>query len=254
MLCWLVSPQEAASLYEKAGMLEKAAGIYIAGKNFAAAAPLMAQVSSPQLQRQYARAKEAEGRWAARWLLQCPRVLHTSCTASCDGAALLGACPGAVPGHIPGAATHSIPATVNGSTGAGSITCEALVRPSAELSWHHARRRWAEAATAYEAAGDSDQVVRLCLDKLGDQQRAAALVRKSASPDAAALVARHCLQSSDYRVGAGAGHGHQQQSSTPHQHLLGSSAECLLFTSCVDARPQACHAMHLKVDVGLGHG
>jgi WD repeat-containing protein 19 len=54
--------QEAASLYEKAGMLEKAAGIYIAAKNFTAAAPLMAQVSSPQLQRQYARAKEAEGR------------------------------------------------------------------------------------------------------------------------------------------------------------------------------------------------
>jgi hypothetical protein len=66
----------------------------------------------------------------------------------------------------------------------------------------HAPCRWAEAASAYEAAGDSDQVVRLCLDKLGEQQRAAALVRRSASPDAAALVARHCLQSSDYRVGA----------------------------------------------------
>ncbi len=56
--------QEAAGLFEKAGMLEKAAGIHIAARNFAAAAPLMAQISSPQLQRQYARAKEGEGRWA----------------------------------------------------------------------------------------------------------------------------------------------------------------------------------------------
>jgi WD repeat-containing protein 19 len=51
-------------MFETAGMLEKAAAIYVAAKNFAAAAPLMAQISSPQLQRQYARAKEAEARWA----------------------------------------------------------------------------------------------------------------------------------------------------------------------------------------------
>jgi WD repeat-containing protein 19 len=55
---------EAAEIYERAGMVEKAASIHIASKNFAAAQPLMAQVKSAKLQLQYAKAKESEGRWA----------------------------------------------------------------------------------------------------------------------------------------------------------------------------------------------
>jgi WD repeat-containing protein 19 len=55
---------EAAEMYERAGMVEKAASIHIASKNFAAAQPLMAQVKSAKLQLQYAKAKESEGRWA----------------------------------------------------------------------------------------------------------------------------------------------------------------------------------------------
>jgi WD repeat-containing protein 19 len=53
--------QDAAEMYQQAGMAEKAAGIYIAARNWAAAAPLMAQVTSAKLQLQYAKAKESEG-------------------------------------------------------------------------------------------------------------------------------------------------------------------------------------------------
>eukprot|EP00878_Enallax_costatus_P039997 GHUV01045957.1.p1 GENE.GHUV01045957.1~~GHUV01045957.1.p1 ORF type:complete len:108 (-),score=34.14 GHUV01045957.1:572-895(-) len=45
-------------------MLEKAASIHIASKNFSAAQPLMTQVTSAKLQLQYAKAKESGGRWA----------------------------------------------------------------------------------------------------------------------------------------------------------------------------------------------
>ena len=44
------------------GQYERAASIYIQTKNFTAAAPLMAKVSSSKLQLQFAKAKEAEGR------------------------------------------------------------------------------------------------------------------------------------------------------------------------------------------------
>ena len=40
-------------------------------------------------------------------------------------------------------------------------------------------QRWAEAAAAYETAGDMDSVVRLSLEKLGAPQRAYAIVRKT---------------------------------------------------------------------------
>ena len=50
-------------MYERAGQYERAASIYIQTKNFAAATPLMAKVSSSKLQLQFAKAKEAEGRW-----------------------------------------------------------------------------------------------------------------------------------------------------------------------------------------------
>lgn len=54
---------EAAGLYEKSGLSEKAATIHIMTKNFAAAAPLMAKVGSARLQLAFAKAKEAQGRW-----------------------------------------------------------------------------------------------------------------------------------------------------------------------------------------------
>lgn len=56
--------QEAAEMYELAGMAEKAAGIYIAARNWGAAAPLMQKVTSAKLQLQYAKAKEKEGSYS----------------------------------------------------------------------------------------------------------------------------------------------------------------------------------------------
>jgi len=51
---------DAATLYEKAGECEEAASIYIKAKNFAAAQPLLAKVSTPKLHLQFARAREME--------------------------------------------------------------------------------------------------------------------------------------------------------------------------------------------------
>jgi WD repeat-containing protein 19 len=51
--------QEAAELYEFSGNYEKAASLYIIDLNFDAAAPLMAKISSPKLQLQFAKAKES---------------------------------------------------------------------------------------------------------------------------------------------------------------------------------------------------
>lgn len=112
--------QEAAEMFDRAGMYEKAASIYIQTKNFVAAAPLMAKVASPKLQIQFAKAKEGEGKYA-------------------------------------------------------------------------------DAAAAYEAAGDLDNVVRLCLDKLNNLQKACALVRRTQSVPSAQLVAKHCLQAGDFK-------------------------------------------------------
>lgn len=53
---------------------------------------------------------------------------------------------------------------------------------------------------AYEAAGDLDSVVRLSLEQLKSPQRAAALVRKAASREAAQRLAHHCLAARDYQV------------------------------------------------------
>lgn len=110
---------EAAEMYERAGQYERAASIYIQTKNFAAAAPLMARISSSKLQLQFAKAKEAEGRYA-------------------------------------------------------------------------------DAAAAYEAAGDMDSVVRLCLERLNAPQRAYAIVRKTQSVEAASQLSRFCLQQQDF--------------------------------------------------------
>ena len=65
MLGTVLAVQDAAELYEKAGMLEKAAGIYIQTKAFHMAQPLMGRVVSPKLQLQYAKAKES-GFYAGR--------------------------------------------------------------------------------------------------------------------------------------------------------------------------------------------
>lgn len=62
-LCRLQQLSEAAEMYERAGQYERAASIYIQTKNFNAAGPLMARITSSKLQLQYAKAKEAEGRW-----------------------------------------------------------------------------------------------------------------------------------------------------------------------------------------------
>ncbi|GLC35581.1 hypothetical protein PLESTB_000191100 [Pleodorina starrii] len=59
--------------------------------------------------------------------------------------------------------------------------------------------RWAEAATAYEAAGDMDSVVRLCLERLNQPQRAYAIVRKTQSVEAANQLSRFCLQTQDFQ-------------------------------------------------------
>jgi WD repeat-containing protein 19 len=60
--------------------------------------------------------------------------------------------------------------------------------------------RYAEAAAAYEAAGDMDAVVRLALEKLGAPQRAYAIVRKTRSADSARSLAEYCLQNRDFAV------------------------------------------------------
>ncbi|EAR82687.2 WD40 repeat protein (macronuclear) [Tetrahymena thermophila SB210] len=52
---------EAAELYQKSGMLEKAASLYIESKDFKKAAPLISMIKSPNLLKQYAKAKESEG-------------------------------------------------------------------------------------------------------------------------------------------------------------------------------------------------
>lgn len=52
--------QEAAKLFQKGGLVEKAASIYIQIKMFSAAAPLIEQITSPTILIMVAKAKEAE--------------------------------------------------------------------------------------------------------------------------------------------------------------------------------------------------
>lgn len=59
---------------------------------------------------------------------------------------------------------------------------------------------YGEAAVAYEAAGDLDNVVRLSLEHLKSPHRAAALVRRAGSREAAQRLAHHCLAARDYQV------------------------------------------------------
>merc|ERR1719150_733272 len=50
---------EAAQLYEEAGLYDQAASLYILDLNFEAAAPLMSKIHTPKLHSQYAMAKES---------------------------------------------------------------------------------------------------------------------------------------------------------------------------------------------------
>ena len=54
---------EAAALYEAAGSHDKAAYLYIKLKNWAKIGQLLPHISSPKIQLQYAKAKEAEGQY-----------------------------------------------------------------------------------------------------------------------------------------------------------------------------------------------
>ncbi|KAL0053124.1 hypothetical protein WJX82_001225 [Trebouxia sp. C0006] len=113
---------DAAELYERAGMHEKAATIYIQGRAFGLAAPLMALIThNPKLQLEFARAKESQGEYA-------------------------------------------------------------------------------EAAVAYEAAGDQDAVVRLNLEKLKSPHKAAFMVRKGGSREGAQRLAQYCIATRDYQA------------------------------------------------------
>ena len=55
--------QDAAELYESAGLYEKAASVYIQAKSFHQAAPLMARITNPRLHLLFGKAKEKEGQY-----------------------------------------------------------------------------------------------------------------------------------------------------------------------------------------------
>ena len=54
---------ESAQLYEKSQLYDKAASVYIRNKNWTRVGELLPQVTAPKIHQQYARAKEAEGRY-----------------------------------------------------------------------------------------------------------------------------------------------------------------------------------------------
>lgn len=54
---------EAATLYEQGGYYDKAASVYIRGKNWAKVGDLLSHITSPKIHIQYAKAKEADGRY-----------------------------------------------------------------------------------------------------------------------------------------------------------------------------------------------
>ncbi|KAK9830069.1 hypothetical protein WJX72_009571 [[Myrmecia] bisecta] len=112
--------QDAAELYVHGGLHERAAAIYIQTRALSLAGPLLAKISSPKLHLQYAKAKEAEGKYA-------------------------------------------------------------------------------EAADAFEAAGEIDAVIRLNLERLNNPHKASGMVRQSRSVEGAAAVAKYCLASKDYQ-------------------------------------------------------
>lgn len=73
-------------------------------------------------------------------------------------------------------------------------------RVGAHCKWVAGEGEYGDAAVAYEAAGDLDSVVRLSLEQLKSPHRAAAIVRKAGSREAAQRLAHYCLAARDYQV------------------------------------------------------
>lgn len=79
MMTAVMTMQDAAELYERAGLHEKAAAIYIQANAFALAAPLMALIPyNPKLQLEFAKAKEGTPCISLQ-LPDCP-TLELSCS------------------------------------------------------------------------------------------------------------------------------------------------------------------------------
>ena len=92
----------------------------------------------------------------------------------------------------------------------------------------HCTCRFAEAAAAYEAAGDMDSVVRLSLGPLRTPQRAYAVVRRTHSVEAASLLAKYCLQAKDFEVRSV---GCSKQCTAGHEmRFVGYDEHCLQTT------------------------
>ncbi|KAK3101973.1 hypothetical protein FSP39_007745 [Pinctada imbricata] len=110
---------EAAMLYEQGGYYDKAASVYIRGKNWAKVGELLSHITSPKIHIQYAKAKEADSRYK-------------------------------------------------------------------------------EAAEAYKAAKDWDNVIRINLDYLQNPEEAVRIVREIQSIEGAKMVAKFFQRLNDY--------------------------------------------------------
>lgn len=60
------------------------------------------------------------------------------------------------------------------------------------------QRRWADAERAYELGKDSDNVVRLNLEKLNNPEKAFDIARKGRTPASARLIAKFSIKNSDF--------------------------------------------------------
>lgn len=75
-----------------------------------------------------------------------------------------------------------------------------MIRHAYYTYYHAGQGEYAEAAAAYEAAGDQDAVVRLNLDRLKSPYKAAAMVRQGGSREGAQRLAQYCIATRDYQV------------------------------------------------------
>ncbi|GBF91989.1 hypothetical protein Rsub_04713 [Raphidocelis subcapitata] len=184
-------PPEAAELFERCGLFEKAAAIHIASKNLAAAAPLMARVASPKLQLAFARAKEAQGRWqeaavayeAGGDVSSAVRLLLEKLDAPSRAAAIVRkAGPGAAPDAAAAVARHCLAArdaraaafdvaasrgemdAFAALVGAGaSAKSEAGPRVEKIAAYYEARGQPERAADAWARAEQRERAARLYL-------------------------------------------------------------------------------------------
>lgn len=104
-----------------------------------------------------------------------------------------------------------------------------------EWRWGAGEGEYAEAAVAYEAAGELDSVVRLSLDQLKSPHKAAAIVRKAGSRDAAQRLAQYCLAARDYQV--------------PCVMLMPSTWSCTAFGSALPCCSELPGVMSTSVSV-----